>query len=574
MTKTRFITRPYDPAVSTRLVAEGYSRPVAQALAGRNVISRSDMDTAFSALVSPKSLPGAERAAQLLADALMRGDRVAVVGDYDCDGATACTVALRGLTMIGFSPSRLCYFVPRRLDMGYGLSPVVVDTLCEENGKPDLIVTVDNGTTSFEGVARCRELGIRVIITDHHLTGRELPEADCFVNPSAPGSLGCPLLRNLAGVGVFFYVLIALRSELRSRGLFSGRPEPNLASLLDLVALGTVADVVPLDRNNRILVAQGIRRLRAGRGSAGLGALFSLATQNRRPLSTLSVKDLGFALAPRINAAGRISSMDIGIECLLSGPDSAMGHAQRLEAINQQRKDIEQGMQAEAQELLEHMDLGSRKSLVLYHKNWHQGLVGLISSRIKEQVNRPVIAFADVGEGLLRGSGRSVPGLQLRDALESVNSTRPGMLLKFGGHALAAGLTIRKKALEDFSEAFEETVKAAAGQDTFTQEILVDGALSPEEFTFRLIHEIDSIVWGQNFEAPLFANTFHVVHQQLLRGGEHLRALVETGGQTLEAVFFRHGELLPETARLAFRPDVNEWQGRRTLQLLIENMEE
>lgn len=570
--KTRFVTRQYDPALVMRLTAEGYSRPVAQALAGRRVVSRGEMDTSLASLIPPSSMPGADDAARMLADALEAGKKICIVGDYDCDGATAVAVAVRGLEQLGFSRSSLAWFVPHRLDMGYGLSPVVVDAVCEKFGRPDLIVTVDNGTASLEGVARAHELGIRVLVTDHHLAGQELPAADCFVNPNAaevPAST-----RNLAGVGVFFYVLIALRSELRRRGAFANRPQPNLASLLPLVALGTVADVVPLDRNNRILVAQGLERLRKGQRCAGLTALFDIATQGRRPVSTASVKDLGFSLAPRINAAGRIATMDIGIECLLAEAAAAESYADELEEINRERKELEQSMQAEALEDLAGMDLSGRSSIVLHREGWHQGLVGLISSRIKEKIGRPVISFADTGDGCLRGSGRSVAGIHLRDALERVNASHPGVLLRFGGHALAAGLTIRKEALAEFTEAFDEEAARAAGPGAFTSEVTVDGALSPEDFTFGLVSEIDSIVWGQNFEAPLFANNFRIVRQQLLRNGEHLRLTLETGGLSLEAVYFRHGAYLPDTARLAFRPDINEWQGRRTLQLLIEDFEE
>ena len=530
------------------------------------------MSTSFSGLIAPSALPGADQAAVMLADALEAREKIAVVGDYDCDGATACAVALKGLAMLGFRREDLAFFVPRRLDMGYGLSPVVVDALCERFGRPALIVTVDNGTASLEGVARAHELGIRVLVTDHHLAGSELPAAEGFVNPNAQASPG--RLSNLAGVGVFFYVLIALRSELRRRGAFEGRREPNLAGLLDLVALGTVADVVPLDANNRILVAQGLARLQKGAGCAGLSALFSVATQNRRLIEDIGVKDLGFTLAPRINAAGRIATMDIGIDCLMAEPGEAIGYAKRLESINQQRKDLELVMQSEALELLGGLDLEGRMSAVLYHDGWHQGLVGLVSSRIKERINRPVIAFADVGGGYLRGSGRSVEGVHLRDALERVSRAHPQVLVRFGGHALAAGLTIRKDALPEFAEAFEASVAEAAQPGVFASKLLVDSALSPEDFSFRLVHEIESVVWGQGFDAPLFANTFHVVRQQLLTSGEHLRATLETGGAALEAVFFRHGAYLPETARLAFRPGINEWQGRRSLQLLIDSIED
>ncbi len=569
---TRFITRAYDPATSQRLQSEGFSRPLSQVLAGRKVLGREEMSTGLATLAPPSSLPHALEAATVLADALEEGKSIAIVGDYDCDGATASTVAYRGLGMLGFPASKLACFIPDRMEMGYGLSPAVVDAVCGKFGRPDLILTVDNGAGSFEGVARAKELGIGVIVTDHHLTGETLPDALCIVNPNGPDSAGAP--RNLAGVGVIFYVLIALRSELRKRGRFDRSAQPKLAQLLDLVALGTVADVVPLDRNNRILVAQGLKRLREGAGSPGLAALFSLATQGRKDISQLSVRDLGFTLAPRINAAGRIATMDIGLECLLAGRDRAEELARNLEEINTERKAIERDMQEEAGRILRSSDLTSRPGLVLFSPNWHQGLVGLIASRVKEKVHRPVLAFAPIGRGLLRGSGRSIEGLHLRDALDFIAQSEPGIIVKFGGHALAAGLTIREDRLDDFRKSFEAVVRERLSPDALTEDILVDGALSPEEISFSLIREIDSVVWGQSFEAPLFANEFEVVRQQPLKGGEHLRARVSTGGETYEAVFFRRTSPLPGRVRLAYHPDVNEWMGRRTLQLTIEHAEE
>ncbi len=568
--KTRLITRSYDQTAACKLQSEGYSRPLAQVLAGRRVFDRSEMDTSLSGLLPPSVLPGTAEAAVMLAASLKNGRKIAIVGDYDCDGATASTVAYRGLQLLGFPAQNLSYFVPHRMDMGYGLSPEVVDAVCRRFGKPDLILTVDNGMGSVDGVRRAHELGIRVLVTDHHLAGSELPDADCIVNPNSPGAVGTP--GNLAGVGVIFYVLIALRAELRRQGLY-GETQPKLSSLLDLVALGTVADVVPLDRNNRILVSHGLKRLQSGRGAAGLSALFDTATLGRRPISQISVRDLGFTLAPRINAAGRLASMEIGIRCLLAGNGDAPELAQKLEEINQERKVREREMQEEAQRMTESEDIGSRLSLVLFSQNWHQGLVGLVASRMKESMHRPVIAFAPVGNGLLRGSGRSVAGLHLRYCLSRIDDEEPGILVKFGGHALAAGLTIRGDRLEDFRQAFERVVSENITQELLSEDVLVDGALAPEEISFGLIDEIGSIIWGQSFEPPLFANEFTVVHQMPLRGGEHLKAAVETAGQTFEAVFFRHSEPLPERVKLAYHPEVNEWMGRKSLQLIITHAE-
>ena len=536
--KTRFITRHYDPAAAARLQSEGFSRPLAQVLAGRRIVGKSEMDTGLAGLIPPTALPHAAEAASMLADALEKGESVAVVGDYDCDGATASTVAYQGLRLLGFRPEKVSWFIPDRMSMGYGLSPVVVDALTEKYGRPDIILTVDNGMGSVEGVARANQLGIRVIVTDHHLPGEYLPAAACIVNPNGPDGAGAP--GNLAGVGVIFYVLIALRAELRARGAFAAGQQPKLSKLLDLVALGTVADVVPLDRNNRILVAQGLKRLRSGRGSAGLTALYTLANQNKRDISQISVRDLGFTLAPRINAAGRIANMEIGIQCLLAGEANATELASQLEDINDQRKALERSMQEEALDSLSDADIEHRMSLVLSHPDWHQGLVGLVASRVKERID-----------------------------------TRfPGLILRYGGHALAAGLTIRGDGLEQFRDAFEKVVSENISPELLTEDIVVDGALAPEEISFGLIREIDSVVWGQSFEAPLFANEFDIVRQTPLRGGEHLKATVSTAGQHFDAIFFRHSTPLPGRVKLAYRLDVNEWMGRKSLQLMIENAEE
>ena len=536
--KTRFITRHYDPAAAARLQSEGFSRPLAQVLAGRRIVGKSEMDTGLAGLIPPTALPHAAEAASMLADALEKGESVAVVGDYDCDGATASTVAYQGLRLLGFRPEKVSWFIPDRMSMGYGLSPVVVDALTEKYGRPDIILTVDNGMGSVEGVARANQLGIRVIVTDHHLPGEYLPAAACIVNPNGPD------------------------------GAFAAGQQPKLSKLLDLVALGTVADVVPLDRNNRILVAQGLKRLRSGRGSAGLTALYTLANQNKRDISQISVRDLGFTLAPRINAAGRIANMEIGIQCLLAGEANATELASQLEDINDQRKALERSMQEEALDSLSDADIEHRMSLVLSHPDWHQGLVGLVASRVKERTHRPVIAFAPTKNGLLRGSGRSIPGLHLRYCLSRIDTMFPGLILRYGGHALAAGLTIRGDGLEQFRDAFEKVVSENISPELLTEDIVVDGALAPEEISFGLIREIDSVVWGQSFEAPLFANEFDIVRQTPLRGGEHLKATVSTAGQHFDAIFFRHSTPLPGRVKLAYRLD------GKSLQLMIENAEE
>ena len=424
------------------------------------------------------------------------------------------------------------YFVPDRVLHGYGLTPNVVDIVAARTPKPNLIVTVDNGISSVAAVDRARELGIDVIITDHHLPGAELPRAQALVNPNLTGSTFPS--KNLAGVGVIYYVLLALRSLLREHGVFDAKTQPRLDALVDFVALGTVADVVKLDKNNRILVSQGIRRIRCGRTHAGLEALFAIAG---RDIRTAGVRDFGFAVAPRINAAGRLGTMENGIECLLSDdPAAALAFAESLNSINTERRELESEMQQLAEAALSNIDLDHHATFTIFNPSFNEGVVGLVAARLKERIHRPVIAFAPTENGELKGSGRSIPGIHLRDALDLTAKALPGVVLRFGGV------------------------------------VLTDGGLAPDEITEALCQEIDEQIWGQGFEAPLFANEVHVLSQTLLKG-THLKMMLELGGSRFDAIFFRRKEPLASLTRIAYRPSVNEFRGRRTVQLVVEAAE-
>ena len=487
-----------------------------------------------------------------------------VVADYDCDGATACAVAIRGLRAMG---ARVDYIVPDRFIYGYGLTPEIVDFAAKHS--PDVILTVDNGIASIEGVKRASELGIQVIITDHHLAGQTLPEAQCIVNPNTPG---CDFpSKNLAGVGVMFYVLMALRAELRARGRFTQQTQPKLNALVDLVALGTVADVVKLDRNNRILVEQGLNLIRRGLTQPGLAALFEVAG---RPLAQAKARDFGFVIAPRINAAGRLDLMNAGIECLISDdPSAARDFAQKLDEFNRERRELELNMQWDARMLLNREDFTDRHTITLFEPGWHQGIVGLVASRVKDSRHRPTVAFANAGEGELKGSGRSIEGVHLRDMLDLVTKKAPGIIRKFGGHAMAAGLTIQADALDAFTQAFEDVVTENTDPDTFERHVLVDGALSSEEINESLIDAINAQSWGQGFLPPLFANEFKVLRQTALKGGHLKLALEMPDGMRFSAIYFRRAAEIPSRAVLAYRPEINEWMGRRNIQLVVEQLQ-
>ena len=561
---TTFIERTFSPAIAQHLQEEGFCPAMARVLAARGIETVEDLKPDWRAMLAPQKLDGTTNAAKLLADAIEQNKKIMIVADYDCDGATACAVAIRGLRAMG---AKVDYIVPDRFIYGYGLTPEIVDLAARHS--PEVILTVDNGMASIEGVKRASELGIDVIITDHHLPGQTLPAAQCIVNPNTPG---CAFpSKNLAGVGVMFYVLMALRAELRTRGRFNQQTQPKLNALVDLVALGTVADVVKLDRNNRILVEQGLNLVRRGLTQPGLAALFEVAG---RSLAQAKARDFGFVIAPRINAAGRLDLMNAGIECLISDdPTIAKDFAIKLDEFNRERRELELNMQWDARMLLNRENFADRHTITLFEPGWHQGIVGLVASRVKDSRHRPTVAFASAGEDELKGSGRSIEGVHLRDMLDLVTKKAPGIIKKFGGHAMAAGLTIEANALDAFTEAFEEVVTENTDPDTFERHVLVDGPLTSDEINESLIDAINAQSWGQGFLPPLFANEFKVLRQTALKGG-HLKLVLEMpDGMRFSAIYFRRAAEIPTRAVLAYRPEINEWMGRRNIQLVVEQLQ-
>lgn len=562
---TTFVTRPYDPTAANVLTTAGYLPPVARALSARGIRSPEDLNEAWSGMLPPNLLTGIDRAAERLLAARNRGEHVTIVADYDCDGATACAVGIRGLSALGLSVD---YFVPDRVRHGYGLTAAIVDLLAARQNPPQVILTVDNGISSADAVRHAATLGIDVVITDHHLPADDTPPAVAIVNPNQRGC-GFPS-KSLAGVGVIFYVLLALRARLRDEGAFTAQTQPRLNELVDLVALGTVADVVKLDKNNRILVSQGLKRIREGRTHPGIAALFNVA---RCSMGNASARDFGFRIGPRINAAGRLATMEYGIECLLTDdPDRARHYAEALNQINQERRELEEEMQHAADLAVATADIEHVHALSLLDDSFNEGVVGLVASRIKEKVHRPTVAFARTAEGELKGSGRSIPGIHLRDMLDLVSKTEPGLILRFGGHAMAAGLTIQEKDYDRFARAFEAVVAEHADPAVFERNVLIDGGLAPDEISERLCQTLEHGIWGQGFEAPLFANDFRVVRQTVLKDA-HLKLSLELGGQRFEGIFFRRNAPLLTASRLAYRPTINEFNGRRLIQLLVEAVE-
>ena len=562
---TTFVTRPYDPTAANVLTTAGYLPPVARALSARGIRSPEDLNEAWSGMLPPNLLTGIDRAAERLLAARNRGEHVTIVADYDCDGATACAVGIRGLSALGLSVD---YFVPDRVRHGYGLTAAIVDLLAARPNPPQVILTVDNGISSADAVRHAASLGIDVVITDHHLPADDTPPAVAIVNPNQRGC-GFPS-KSLAGVGVIFYVLLALRARLRDEGAFTAQTQPRLNELVDLVALGTVADVVKLDKNNRILVSQGLKRIREGRTHPGIAALFNVA---RCSMGNASARDFGFRIGPRINAAGRLATMEYGIECLLTDdPDRARHYAEALNQINQERRELEEEMQHAADLAVAAADIEHVHALSLLDDSFNEGVVGLVASRIKEKVHRPTVAFARTAEGELKGSGRSIPGIHLRDMLDLVSKTEPGLILRFGGHAMAAGLTIQEKDYDRFARAFEAVVDEHADPAVFERNVLIDGGLAPDEISERLCQTLEHGIWGQGFDAPLFANDFRVVRQTVLKDA-HLKLSLELGGQRFEGIFFRRNAPLLTASRLAYRPTINEFNGRRLIQLLVEAVE-
>ncbi|MHB1359644.1 MAG: single-stranded-DNA-specific exonuclease RecJ [Rhodocyclaceae bacterium] len=559
---TQIALRPVPQRARLMLEQAGIHPLLARLYAARGVSGTDELDTTLSALLPPEQMKGIDTAATLLADAIAAQQKILIVADYDCDGATACAVGLRALRALG---GIVDYLVPNRFKTGYGLSPEVAQLAAAM--QPDLLITVDNGIASVAGVAAAKQLGMTVIVTDHHLPGDELPAADAIVNPNQPG---CRFpSKCIAGVGVMFYVMLALRAELRRRGAFADRAAPNLAALLDLVALGTVADVVALDRNNRILVTQGLARIRQRKLQAGIAALLQVAGREATRASTF---DLGFAIGPRLNAAGRLADMSLGIECLVTDDQGrALNIAQELDAINHQRRAIEADMQAAAAIQLEDLDAGQRASLTLFDPAWHQGVIGILAGRVKEKLHRPTVVFARAGDEL-RGSGRSIAGLHLRDALDLVAKRHPGLIMRFGGHAAAAGLAIQEDALPAFTTAFEEITGALLSPATLTRTYETDGPLEAGYYSLIPARLLQDAVWGQGFPAPLFADQFEVVQQRLLKD-KHLKLTLKKGNVRLDAIRFNHPDSAPDRIHAAFRLDINEWQGAAQVQLVLEHFE-
>ena len=568
----KIVERAFAESDRRALVDAGMHPVLARVYAGRRIRSAAELDYGLDGLIPPQALKGAADAARLLADAIAQRKRLLIIADYDADGATACAVGMRALrAMIGNSGASVDYLVPDRFKLGYGLTPELVDLAARgsKGGKPDLLITVDNGIASVAGVARANQLGIATLITDHHLPGTELPAAACIVNPNQPG---CAFpSKALAGVGVMFYVMLALRAELRARKAFENQREPNLAALTDLVALGTIADVVPLDANNRNLVAQGLKRLRAGRGAPGIAALLRAAG---RPLAEASSFDLGFVAGPRLNAAGRLADMSLGIECLITADEArAANCAQELDRLNRERRNIEAAMLQQALEAVER--IASEERCSFFHADWHQGVVGIVASRLKDRLHRPVICFAraeESGAPILRGSGRSIQGLHLRDALDVVSKRAPGLIRRFGGHAMAAGLSIGAGDYERFAGEFERVVEELLPPSARLRVVETDGALDSMHYSLEVARLLEAGIWGQGFPQPLFCDNFAVENQRVV-GERHLKLWLVKNGRRLEAMRFGALDPLPSQVRAAYRLSVNEFNGLKNIQLNVEHFE-
>jgi single-stranded-DNA-specific exonuclease len=566
------LTRDIPPRAVWALEQAGVHPLLAQLFAARGVLNKEDLDDGLAQLLAPSGLLGAQAAASLLADAIAQQQRLCIVADYDCDGATACAVAVRGLRLLG--AQQVSYIVPDRVVDGYGLTAAIAQRVHASGA--DVLITVDNGIASVEGVAQAQALGMQVLVTDHHLPAAELPAAEVIVNPNQPG---CSFAsKSMAGVGVMFYVLLALRAELRLRGAFTAAQQPKLDALLPLVALGTVADVVKLDANNRRLVAQGLKRIRAGALPEGLKALFTAAGRQAASATTF---DFGFALGPRINAAGRLSDMTLGIECLLTDDASRAAElAQALDGINRERRVIEGDMREQAMEIAESLfDEGEAPppAICVFDPDFHEGVVGIVASRIKDKLHRPTFVFAASNapgkEDELKGSGRSIPGFHLRDALDLIAKRHPGVLLRFGGHAMAAGCTVAEEHLDVFEEALNQVASEWLDAATLTRSLQTDGPLAPEYLRVDLVDTLHKEVWGQGFAPPVFSEEVEVVSQRLV-GEKHLALKLKHQGQPVDGIWFGRTEQLPRRVKLAFRLDADEWQGQRRVRFLVEGAEE
>lgn len=570
----QIIARDIPPRAAWQLEQAGVHPLLARLFAARGIRQADELDDQPAKLLPPAALRGAVEAARLLADALEAGDGLCVVADYDCDGATACAVGLRGLRMLGAQADQVHYVVPDRAVHGYGLTPPIVDLVAATGAR--VLITVDNGMASHEAVRLARTRGMQVLITDHHLPvvhddgSVDLPEADVIVNPNQPA---CEFpSKALVGVGVMFYVLLALRAELRARGRFEAQPQPRLDALLDLVALGTIADVGRLDTNNRRLVALGLKRIRSGRMQAGIAALFQAA--GRDP-SRASSMDFGFALGPRVNAAGRLAEMGLGIECLITDdPVRAAELARQLDAINRERRELESGMREQAELHLDSLmpDGDPPQALSIFHPDFHEGVVGIVASRLKDRLHRPTFVFARGQDGLLKGSGRSIPGFHLRDALDLVHKRHPGVLRKFGGHAMAAGCTLAEADLPVFEAALRRVAQEGLDAATLSRQLLSDGPLDAQWFTPDTVQALDEAVWGPGFEPPMFSQEVEVLGQRLV-GTRHLKLSLRLQGQVRDGIWFGHTEPLPSKVVMAYRVNLDEYQGRQRVQMVVEGCE-
>ena len=563
--------RDVPPRAAWVLEQAGVHPLLARLYASRGVSAMDELDNGLHRLLPPAGLKGAADAAVLLADAIAGNKRLCIVADYDCDGATACAVGLRGLQLLG--AQQLGYIVPDRVLDGYGLTGPIAQRVKDSGA--DVLITVDNGIASLEGVARARQLGLQVLVTDHHLPASELPDAHVIVNPNQPG---CTFeSKSIAGVGVMFYVLLALRSELRQRGVWTQQTQPKLDALLPLVALGTVADVVKLDANNRRLVAQGLKRVRAGLVPAGLASLFTAAGRVAKVATTF---DFGFALGPRINAAGRLSDMTLGIECLMTDDTTRADElAKTLDAINRERRVIEGDMREQAMNIAESLfDEGEEPppAVCVFDPDFHEGVVGIVASRIKDKLHRPTFVFAASQapgkEHELKGSGRSIAGFHLRDALDLVAKRHPGVLLRFGGHAMAAGCTIAEENLDRFQQGLSEVALEWLDAATLMRRLVTDGPLAAEYRRVDLVDALHKEVWGQGFAPPMFSEEVEVLSQRLV-GEKHLALKLKHQGVPIDGIWFGHTDNLPARVKIAFRLDADEWNGQRKLKFLIEGAE-
>ncbi len=560
--------RQYDEKIVSELISQDINPLLAKLYAARGVTTKNELEASLSQIIPPEQLTNSAEMAKLLANAIEQNKKLLVIGDYDADGATATAVAVKGLKSMG---ANVDFLVPNRFEYGYGLTPEIVALAATLN--PDILITVDNGIASVDGVEAANLLGLQVLITDHHLPAETTPAAACIVNPNQHG---CTFpSKNLAGVGVMFYVLLALRAELRIRGAFEQNSEPNLTELLDLVALGTVADLVKLDSNNRILVEQGLRRIRAGVGCAGVTALLKIAGKSPEKVTA---QDFGFAVGPRLNAAGRLDDMRLGIACLLAETESdAMQNAQTLHELNMERRNIEADMQDVALATLENIGVADNYSLSIYNADYHQGVIGILASRLKEKYHRPTLVFADAGDGVIKGSGRSIANFHLRDALDLVTKRHPNLIIKFGGHAMAAGLSIYEKDFAQFQNVFESVARELLNEADLQAIIETDGNLDTKDMSLQTAQILAAGVWGQGFSQPVFSDTFKVINQRIL-GEKHSKLILEKDDKRdnvkrYDAIYFNFSENLPENIHAVYALDVNEYKGLASLQLQIKHVQ-